>query len=172
MQKVFKIGSLLKRLYRFYGQELIDTLQLRGFADLRPSFLEVLLAIAEQDSPTIRQVGQACGLKKQTMTSHLAELEERGYIYRRVNPNDRREQHVFLTEYGQKFKFALLESVEEVEVTFANAVGEVELQRIESALEHLYQRLQIDTKSEIKNSDQALLPNSSSWFSTEAPGQN
>ena len=73
MKKISQIGSLLKRIYRVYSSELLTSLQQRGFTDLRPSFLEVLLFICENDGPSIKQIGSGCGLKKQTMTSHLNE---------------------------------------------------------------------------------------------------
>lgn len=141
MNRISVIGGLLKKIYRMYAQELLGQLQQKGFTDLRPSFLEVLLCISENDGPSIKQVAQGCGLKKQTMTSHLNELEKRGYIERRPNPHDRREQNVFLTDYGEKFKLALMESVQEIEVSYEKLVGNVELDRIEHTLKSFHQRL-------------------------------
>ena len=64
MKKVSSIGSLVKKTYRTYSGELLQLLQVRGFTDLRPSFLEVLLFICEHDGPTIKEIGHGCGLKK------------------------------------------------------------------------------------------------------------
>ena len=75
MKKVSSIGSLVKKIYRTYSAELLISLQSRGFTDLRPSFLEVLLFICEHDGPSIKEIGAGCGLKKQTMTSHLMNLK-------------------------------------------------------------------------------------------------
>lgn len=141
MNRISVIGGLLKKIYRMYAQELLGQLQQKGFTDLRPSFLEVLLFISENEGPSIKDVGRGCGLKKQTMTSHLNELEKRGYIERRLNPNDRREQKVFLTDYGEKFKLALMESVREIETNYEELVGNVELDRIEHTLKTFYHRL-------------------------------
>jgi DNA-binding MarR family transcriptional regulator len=141
MNRVSVIGGLLKKIYRMYAQELLGQLQQKGFTDLGPSFLEVLLFISENEGPSIKQVGQGCGLKKQTMTSHLNELENRGYVERRLNPSDRREQKVHLTDYGEKFKLALMESVREIETNYEQLVGDVELDRIEHTLKTFYQRL-------------------------------
>lgn len=142
MNRISVIGGLLKRIYRIYGQELLGQLQQKGFTDLRPSFLEVLLFISEHEGPSIKQVGVGCGLKKQTMTSHLNELVKRGYIERRMNPQDRREQNIFLTDYGQKFKLTLLESVREIEKRYIEVVGDVELERIEHTLKSFHEKLQ------------------------------
>ena len=90
MKKIANIGSLLKKIYRVYSVELMKELQSRGFNDLRPSFLEILMYLSENDGPSIKMIGKACGLKKQTMTSHLNELEKRGYITRVHSEHDKR----------------------------------------------------------------------------------
>lgn len=131
----------MKKIYRIYGQELLLSLSHRGFADLRPSFLEVLLVICEKEAPTIKEVGVACGLKKQTMTSHLNELEKRDYIIRKINPSDKREQLLYLTPNGEKFKVALLASVAEIEKKYIDIFGQVELDRIEKILTNFYSKL-------------------------------
>ena len=143
MKRISNIGSLLKKIYRLYSSSILKSLKDKGFTDLRPSFLEVLLYICENSGgPTIKDIGNACGLKKQTMTSHLNELESRDYILRRPNLHDKREQNVFLTESGEKFKLILFESIKEIENDFGNKIGNVELDRIQSVLENLYLQLE------------------------------
>ena len=141
MNRLSSIGSYLKKLYRTYSQELLSSLQNKGFTDLRPSFLEVLLYICENEGSSIKEVGKNCGLKKQTMTSHLNELEKRGYTSRRINPNDRREQNIFLTDYGQKFKFSLLEAINEIEEKYCSVLGRIELERIDHVLKNFHEKI-------------------------------
>ena len=141
MKKVSSIGSLVKKIYRNYSGQLLKNLQDRGFTDLRPSFLEVLLFICEHDGPSIKDIGVGCGLKKQTMTSHLNELEKRGYIERRNNPNDKREQNIFLTEYGLKFKLNLFECINEIEKKYSDLIGDLELNRVELILKNFHSKL-------------------------------
>lgn len=126
-----------------YSMEMLTHLQERGFTDLRPSFLEILMYLCEFDGPSIKAIGKACGLKKQTMTSHLNELEKRGYIIRRSSLTDKREQKVFLTEYGQKFKFNLMEVIDNLENTYSGKIGEVELDRVQLMLENLHRELNV-----------------------------
>lgn len=141
MKKVSSIGSLVKKIYRTYSAELLTLLQVRGFTDLRPSFLEVLLFICEHEGATIKEIGSGCGLKKQTMTSHLNELEKRGYIERRMNAQDKREQNIFLTEYGLKFKLNLFECINEIEKKYTNLIGDLELNRVELILKNFHSKL-------------------------------
>lgn len=141
MKKIANIGSLLKKIYRVYSIELMKVLQGRGFNDLRPSFLEVLMYLSEHDGPSIKMIGKACGLKKQTMTSHLNELEKRGYITRTHSEHDKREQLVHLTDYGEKFKLNLLQVTNELEKQYTSKLGEVELDRVELMLDNLYREI-------------------------------
>ncbi len=140
MNKLAGIGTHLKKIYRIYSGLLLQSLQKRGFTDLRPSFLEVLFAICEADGSSIKDIGKACGLKKQTMTSHLNELEKRGYIRRSVNALDKREQLIFLTDYGTRFKLNLLECAQEIEVFYSDLVGMVELNRMELMLKTFHEK--------------------------------
>lgn len=149
MKKISHIGSLLKRIYRGYSAELLDSLQQRGFTDLRPSFLEVLLFVCENEGPSIKEVGRACGLKKQTMTSHLNELEKRGYIERRINPRDKREQNIFLTPYGEKFKLNLFECIDVIEKAYTQVLGEVELDRVQHLLKNFHVKISSSRNNEL-----------------------
>lgn len=141
MKRIAKIGSLLKKLYRLYNSDLLSNLQSKGFTDLRPSFLEILTYICDNEGASIKQIGQACSLKKQTMTSHMNELVKRGYVIRRPGVTDKREQRIFLTEYGEKFKFNLIEAITEVENSYIAVMGEVELERLEHILVSFHREL-------------------------------
>jgi DNA-binding MarR family transcriptional regulator len=148
MKRISNIGSLLKKIYRSYSNDLLDSLQQKGFIDLRPSFLEILMYVCDHEAPSIKMIGMSCGLKKQTMTSHLNELEKRGYILRKTGENDRREQKVHLTEYGQRFKITLLEVINDLEADYLRTLGEVELDRIVHMLENFHNKMQHATEAQ------------------------
>ena len=141
MKRISIIGSLLKKIYRNYSSDLLVALQSKGFLDLRPSFLEILMFVCDTEAPSIKEIGHACGLKKQTMTSHLNELEKRGYIIRKTGERDKRELKVFLTDYGQKFKISLLEVINDLENNYLKSVGDVELERIVHTLENFHNKI-------------------------------
>ncbi|MEE2670998.1 MAG: MarR family winged helix-turn-helix transcriptional regulator [Bdellovibrionota bacterium] len=153
MQKLSQIGSLLKKIYRQYSSDVLDDLQSQGFLDLRPSFLEILMYLSDHSGSSIKVIGESCGLKKQTMTSHLNELEKRGYVIRKTNEKDRREQVVILTDYGEKFRYALQKVVEKQEARYLERVGEVELDRVLHTLENLHTKMSVKESS----SEQQLL---------------
>lgn len=142
MKKTAQIGLLLKKIYRIYSTDLLGHLQEKGFLDLRPSFLEILMYICDNEAVSIKEIGLSCGLKKQTMTSHLNELETRGYIDRKPGEKDRRELRVSLTPYGEKFKFILLEALEDLEQRYISTLGDVEMERILMTLDNFYKSLE------------------------------
>lgn len=146
MKKIAHIGSLVKKIHRQYNAELLETLLDQGFNDLRASFLEILLYISDHESPSIKEIGIACGLKKQTMTSHLNELERRGYIKRESSLADKREQLVLLTDYGKKLRLSIFSIVDEIEKKYLEKIGEVELDRIERMLENLLKGMKEDSQ--------------------------
>lgn len=151
MKRISSIGGLLKKIYRVYNNQLLTILQEKGFTDLRPSFLEILVYICENQGPSIKDVGSACGLKKQTMTSHLNELQKRGYVVRKSSELDKREQKIFLTEYGERFKFSLFEALENIEGDYSRFIGDVELDRINSTLDNMHKRITPSDDNSLKS---------------------
>ena len=141
MKRIARIGSLLKKIYRSYNHDLLDLLSEKGFTDLRPSFLEILTFICEHEGCSIKEIGRSCGLKKQKMTGHVNELSKRGYIERKTGELDKREQRIFLTPYGQRFRLSLSEVILEVERSYSDKVGEIELDRIEHVLNGFHTEL-------------------------------
>ena len=141
---MLRIGRLLKRLHSSYNRKLLYGLRCKGFTDIRPSFLEILTYICEHEGALIKAIGEGCGLKKQTTRGHVNELIKRGHLLRRTSELDKREQKIFLTHLGEKFKFSLSESIFEVEKSYCDKMGEVELDRIEHVLTGFYKNLDYD----------------------------
>jgi DNA-binding MarR family transcriptional regulator len=141
LKTVAEIGSLVKKVHRHYSNFLIEILEQKGFSDLRPSFLEILIVIAEHDGPSLKEIGESCGLKKQTMTSHVNELVIRGYLRKEVGKKDKREQKVYFTELGERFKLNFLEAIDNLENKYQHQIGEVELLRVRSILHNFYQKI-------------------------------
>ncbi len=134
MALIASIGSLLKISYRYYSQALLAQLQIKGFNDLRPSFLEILICLSEREGASLKEVGEICHLKKQTMTSHINELVKRGYVKKIKGEKDRREQRIFFTELGENFRMSLKEAISLVEKTYLDKIGEIELLKIQNHL--------------------------------------
>ncbi len=129
------ISYCCKKINRIYSQRLLEILEQKGFGDLRPSFLEILAFVADHPGATLKEIGQSCLLKKQTMTSHVNALVERGYLQKKAGLEDKREQRVFFTDIGEKFKLNLLDAMDTLQEKYRSDIGEVELLRVQNSLE-------------------------------------
>jgi len=68
-----------------------------------PQYL-VMLALWEQDGPTVSELGERLSLDSGTLTPLLKRLEASGYVARVRDVADERRVHIMLTATGRKLK--------------------------------------------------------------------
>jgi DNA-binding MarR family transcriptional regulator len=151
MQDLHQLLSSLKKISRFYHGLLLNQLDAKGFNDLRASFLEILMVITKDEGATLKEVGDKCRLKKQTMTSHINELVKRGYLLKRKGQHDARKQELYFTPLGERLKLVLLDSLGELEQNIKNEIGELEFLRLNEALLHFDSKLNPIDKNKKQN---------------------
>ncbi len=142
MGELIGIGNTLKKLYRAYSLDVIEKLESLGYAGITFSYLEVLSFVCENEGVSLKTIGKSLGLKKQTMTNHISELEKRGLLERKQCPNDKRSQLVYLSENGFSLKKHLLEIISVIERDYEKIIGSVELERLRNSLGAFYSRLE------------------------------
>jgi DNA-binding MarR family transcriptional regulator len=130
---------------------LLYELDLKGFHDLRASFLEILIIISKEEGPTLKYIGEKCHLKKQTMTSHINELVKRGYVKKVKGEKDGREQRVYFTQLGERLKLTLLEAIQDIESSYKREIGELEFMRVNEVLSNFYKKINLIDKNKIQN---------------------
>ena len=64
----------------------------------------------------------------------------------KTSEKDRREQLVVLTDYGEKFRFALQRVIEKQESLYLDKLGEVEMDRLLHVLENLHDKLSVENE--------------------------
>lgn len=142
MGEFIGIGNTLKKIYRIYSLDILDKLEHFGHEGITFSYLEVLSFLCENEGVSLKTTGKSLGLKKQTITNHISELEKRGYLFRTPCPNDKRSQLIFLTELGLSLKKHLFQSISEIENSYEKIIGIIELERIRENLCKLNERLE------------------------------
>ena len=142
MGEFIGIGNTLKKIYRAYSLDILKSLESLGHDGLTFSYLEVLSFVCEHEGSSLKIIGKSLGLKKQTITNHISELEKRGYLNRKPCLKDRRSQLISLTEHGLSLRSHLLQSIEYVESDYENIVGGVELEKLRDSLSDLHSRLE------------------------------
>jgi DNA-binding MarR family transcriptional regulator len=69
---------------------------------LTPPHAGILRAIASEPGPSQQALSTQLGLLPSRVVAYVDELEDRGYVERRRNPNDRRLHALYLTTAGKK----------------------------------------------------------------------
>jgi DNA-binding MarR family transcriptional regulator len=70
--------------------------------ELTPPHAGILRAIAAEPGRSQQALSTQLGLLPSRVVAYVDELEDRGYVERRRNPDDRRLHALYLTAYGRK----------------------------------------------------------------------
>jgi MarR family transcriptional regulator, organic hydroperoxide resistance regulator len=82
----------ISRMYNIYA----------AAEDMTMSIGYVLLNIDLEKGTPATKIGPSIGMEARSLTRMLKSLEEKGWIYRETDPDDKRFVNVFLTELGKK----------------------------------------------------------------------
>ncbi len=90
----FQIRWAWHKITRMYNLEA-------GKYGLSMSIGQVLLNIDKDGTPSTK-LGPKMGMEPRSLTRMLKSLEDKGYIYKEADKNDKRMVRIFLTEEGKK----------------------------------------------------------------------
>src|SRR5262245_24616733 len=127
------IGLLLRLVYQHYAQDIDAALREAGFDDIRPAAANVF-PFVPPEGITVSGLAELAGVRKQTMTQAVDQLERTGYVERRPNPNDRRSRLVFLTERGASVPPVTHAAAARVEERWAELTGADEVETLRASL--------------------------------------
>jgi DNA-binding MarR family transcriptional regulator len=127
-------------IYQHHSQAIEAALRAAGFNDIAPSAGNVFPFI-RPEGITISALAQLAGVRKQTMTQAVEQLERSGYVERRDNPDDRRSRLVFLTERGRSVTPVTHAAAAAVEQQWAGLIGTDELEHLRQQLRILLHRI-------------------------------
>lgn len=90
--------------------------------ELTPPHAGILRAIAAEPGRSQQALSAQLGMLPSRVVVYIDELEDRGYIERRRNPDDRRLHALYLTAAGKRLMRKLSEIARQHELRFANAL--------------------------------------------------
>ncbi|MDQ1374155.1 MAG: hypothetical protein QOJ09_1493 [Actinomycetota bacterium] len=93
------IGFLISKLGVTTAHAFAETLAPLG---IDPRHFGILRIIAMSDGPSQQRLGEALAVPASRMVALIDDVEERGLVERRRNPNDRRAHAIHLTAKGRK----------------------------------------------------------------------
>lgn len=95
-----------------YTKKVFDNVADRKLSKGQPKILEYLY---ENDGPVQKDIAKSCFIEQATVTSILARMEKNELIIRKVDPDNRRFQFVYLTEKGKVEAKFVIESFAKLE---------------------------------------------------------
>jgi len=123
LEMLARTGVLLGRVGIAVKMETMDRFEEAGFSAYHYGVLAVLDESARETQATI---ADALGVDRSMLGGLLDQLEERGMIERRRDPNDRRRQMVSLTPAGRRQLGEFRKMVEKIEDEFLAPLDEDE----------------------------------------------
>ena len=132
------IGILIRRLGQEVVQHVSDGLAEQGFGDIRPAHTAVFQHI-DADGSRLTDLAERAQITKQSMGYLVDYLEERGYVQRRPDTNDRRVTLIHLTERGWAEVRAALRLIAGLEQRWSRQLGKERMHELREALTELGQ---------------------------------
>jgi DNA-binding MarR family transcriptional regulator len=117
------IGALMRLPWEAVLQRLLRALHENGFDDIEGPQLGVLLWPGP-DGMRPSDLAARMRVSKQALNYLLRDLERRGYLERRPDPDDRRSRRIRLTERGRALIPVIRGAVAETEREWAAALGD------------------------------------------------
>ncbi len=104
-------------------------------ADVRPTYLVVLMSLWQEDGLKAIELGRRAGLEPSTMTGLLDRMVRDGFVVRSPDPSDRRVHRIRLTERANQVRSAAEAAVENSLDTVLDGVESEDLERMKLVLQ-------------------------------------
>lgn len=114
--------SLLGRAYSLLGFKIVDGVIGAGYPQ-KPAHSAVFGQI-DPDGSRLTDLARRAGMTPQSMGELVDELEELEYVVRRPDPSDRRAKLIVLTDKGRACVAAGVATIENLETTLTDRLGE------------------------------------------------
>lgn len=137
------LAATLPRIADHVSRELMRLTIARGHPGLKLSFGQVLTLIGPRGG-RIQQIAQAQDISKQAVSAIVSELEQLGYLERRLDPVDARQRVLTFTPRGHALIEDSVVSVEDMAAALAEGIGTRRWQRISRSAADLYRGLQLE----------------------------
>jgi DNA-binding MarR family transcriptional regulator len=135
------IGALLRRPLQVVQARMLERLHEAGFTDLEAAHLHVFQYPGPQGTrPT--ELAARLRMTKQALNYLIGQLEQRGYIDRRPDPDDQRSKRIALTKRGLAIVPVIRDAVAEIEQEWEAALGAKRFDQFRDGLRGLNQLIE------------------------------
>lgn len=137
MEEKVLIGFLIKQIHIAFETRCHKNLQRYN---LTPSQMDILLYLKkhQEDALTQRDLETGLTLKNPTVTGLLNRLEEKGFITREQNLNDKRSKFIKMTDKAERVLEDGYLYIQELDAKMLNGISEEEQEQL---FKHIYKIL-------------------------------
>jgi len=130
------IGALLRVPLETVRARMLERLHEHGFTDLDPAHL-ILLQYPGPQGARPSDLAVRLRMSKQSVNYLLGELERRGYLERKPDPEDLRSKRIHLTDRGRALIPVIRGAVAEVEEHWSRLLGRKRFEQLRGLLADL-----------------------------------
>jgi DNA-binding MarR family transcriptional regulator len=130
------IGALLRIPLDLVYARVLGALHAHGFTDVTSAHFQVLRWPGPNGERPV-ELAQQAGMTRQAMNYLLGQLEELGYVERRVGPDDVRSRRVYLTPRGTSTIAVIRNAVNELERDWEAQLGREDWRTLKTLLARL-----------------------------------
>jgi DNA-binding MarR family transcriptional regulator len=127
---------MVLRLFQTMNQETIHRMNERGVPEMMPSYPR-LLGNLDTDGTRISALSRKMGTSRQATSQLLQEIEDRGFVERSPDPDDKRGVIVRFTPKGRKALGMAVETMLEIEKEYAAILGDGKMAKLKQLLGQL-----------------------------------
>src|SRR5918997_2429589 len=131
-------SALLRTAYNVLAARIYTSIVAgTDFSDLRPSHGNTMEQLELEDGPRLTDLAVRAGMTAQSMGELVDDLEGKGYLERRPDPDDRRAKRIHLTARGRENARVAKQVVAGVEASLAALLGEQRYHDLRRILEEI-----------------------------------
>src|SRR6476646_993077 len=127
------IGALLRMPWEEVQEHMLERLHAEGFGDFDASYLAVFGYHGPQGQRP-SELATRLRMSKQALNHLLGQLENRGYLAREGDPDDRRSKRITLTSRGFEAATVIRASVAEMEENWTRRLGRESFEQLRTLL--------------------------------------
>lgn len=127
------LGRVLLKLERQFTQQVLSQLAEQGITEITLRHFVVIPFVTDVGIRSV-EIAKKAGVSKQAVGKLVEELEGYGYLEVRPDPNDGRASLVFLSDKGEHFLQAAIESTKILEQRWQQLIGVERFNNMKQAL--------------------------------------
>ena len=135
-------GYLINQIQKISSRKFNELLKEKNIDEFNGSQGVILYSLWNNKELTIKEIGKITGLAKNSLTSMLDRMEEKGLIRRKDNSEDKRSIKIMLTDKAKELEKDYNDISNKMSNIFYKNFSDKEINEIENYLERIISNLE------------------------------